>query len=75
MDVFNTEFAKKIAMGKEALEAWIVEMDNKMRYTECTQAESNALKRRMRIVRDYIDYQCKLDADADDDPPVRNVEP
>ena len=63
MDVFNTEFAKKIAMGKEALEAWIVEMDNKMRYTECTQAESNALKRRMRIVRDYIDYQCKLDAD------------
>ena len=51
MEKFDRMFAEKIAAGDvQALKDWIVEMDHKMRYTENTQAETNALKRRMRIV-------------------------
>ena len=69
MEKFDEVFAAKIALGcKKTLEDWIVEMDHKMRYTENTQAETNALKRRMRIVRDYITFHCKCDGDGEDEP-------
>ena len=74
MEKFDRMFAEKIAAGDvQALKDWIVEMDHKMRYTENTQAETNALKRRMRIVQDYIMFHCRCDGDGDDEP--RQVDP
>ena len=65
MENFDKLFTAKIASGnKQELEDWITEMDNTMRYTEVTQTESNAIKRRIRIVRDYIDFHCKFDVDS-----------
>ena len=89
MEKFDEMFAEKITAGDEqVLKDWIEEMDHKMRYTECTQAESNALKRRIRIVKDYIRFHCAYDDTennhvtedgdthgGDDDPRPRYVEP
>ena len=69
MEKFNEVFAEKIAADDvQVLKDWITEMDNKMRYTENTQAETNALKRRMRIVKDYIMFHCRCDGDGEDEP-------
>ena len=74
MEKFDRMFAEKIAAGDvQALKDWIVEMDHKMRYTENTQAETNALKRRMRIVQDYIAFHCRCDGDGMDEP--KQVDP
>ena len=89
MEKFDRMFANKIAAGDEqVLKDWITEMDNKLRYTEPTAAEKAVLKRRIRIVKDYICFHCAYDDTennhvtedgdthgGDDDPRPRYVEP
>ena len=72
MEKFDRTFTRKIAAEDlEVLREWITEMDHKMRYTENTQPETKALKRRMRIVQDYIEFHCRCEGDADETRPVR----
>ena len=52
---FNTEFANKILLNdKQLLRDWITEMENTLRYNEPSREDSKVLKRRIRIVKDYL---------------------
>ena len=53
MSDFNSEFANKIlANDPQLLRDWIAEMEGKV--GECTPEECAILRRRIRIVRDYL---------------------
>ena len=55
MSDFNEDFAKLISRDdRDGLREWMTEMDNKRRYTEPSPEEAAILKRRIRIIKDYL---------------------
>ena len=65
MSDFNEDFARMISNDdREGLRKWMTEMMDKIRYTEPPQDEASILKRRIRIIKDYL---------KDDEESERNI--
>ena len=64
MSDFNAELANKIlANNPQVLRDWITEMENTLRYNEPSAADAKVLKRRIRIVKDYLQDDEETDRD------------
>ena len=64
MSDFNEDFARMISNDdREGLRKWMTEMMDKIRYTEPPQNEAAILKRRIRIIKDYLkdDEESEMD--------------
>ena len=64
MSDFNEDFARMISNDdREGLRKWMTEMMDKIRYTEPPQEEAAVLKRRIRIIKDYLkdDEESEMD--------------
>ena len=64
MSDFNAELANKIlANNPQVLRDWITEMENTLRYNEPSDADAKVLKRRIRVVKDYLQDDEETDRD------------